>query len=196
MGQSMSDEQVKGMPELKLSCPNCGGSGYTERRGFSSAGDMDAGNEPHPVAMRCSACHARGWLWALDQEEMAERIARSEQALAALEARNKEADSYLKRYQERTMWGTDSDNDVKFARAALKKQFAAAPGPTPQVAALEARNKELEGRLKRRLTHFAEALRLVEFYRDVHGCERADICTGCAAASKLLAARAALKGAS
>lgn len=35
-----------------------------------------------------------------------------------------------------------------------------------------------------------EAIRLVDFYRKTHGCEDADICTGCSAATQFLAARA------
>lgn len=38
---------------------------------------------------------------------------------------------------------------------------------------------------------FAEAMRLVEYFRVVHGCEDEDLCTGCIAASKLLASQQA-----
>lgn len=63
------------IPELKTQCMICAGTGKTEHIGFSSAGDMDAGNDPHPVTRTCYQCKGRGWAWALDQQEMAERIA-------------------------------------------------------------------------------------------------------------------------
>jgi len=49
-----------------------------------------------------------------------------------------------------------------------------------EIARLERRIHKLEARI-------AVALGLVEFYRATHGCEPQDICTGCAAATALLA---------
>lgn len=63
------------IPEgLKIECPNCHGIGSTKRTAFASAGEMDAGGEPRLIDQRCSACRSKGWIWALDQDEMAERI--------------------------------------------------------------------------------------------------------------------------
>jgi len=40
--------------------------------------------------------------------------------------------------------------------------------------------------LRAQVARLAEATRLVDFYRDTHGCEDSDICTGCAAATLFL----------
>jgi hypothetical protein len=62
---------MRKIPEdLKQQCPNCNGTGRTTSQSFVSDADGT-----HPVISRCSACRAKGWMWALDQQEMAERIA-------------------------------------------------------------------------------------------------------------------------
>ena len=66
------------MSDLKEPCPNCNGSGSTKRTAFAHAGEMDAGGEPRLINQRCSACRSKGWIWSLDQAEMAERIGRAE----------------------------------------------------------------------------------------------------------------------
>lgn len=137
--------------------------------------------------------------------QLIERIARSEQALAALEAENATLKSFQYNFEHATSLER-AENEQKVAALEAERdefkrkceELCCAHGSAlieihrgwaDALAALEARNRKA-------VSQFAEALRLVEFYRNTHGCEDADICTGCAAASKLLAARAALKGAS
>ena len=73
--------------DLRTVCTLCNGSGSLQAFDFRSAGEMDANDEPKMHAVTCRACRGKGWLWALDQEEMAQRIG----ALVA-EVRRLEAD--------------------------------------------------------------------------------------------------------
>lgn len=71
----MSEKQELKIPEdLRSLCPNCYGVGSVILTGFTG-GDVTGG---------CPVCHARGWLWKLDQQEMAERIAAKDAELATL----------------------------------------------------------------------------------------------------------------
>ena len=47
-------------------------------------------------------------------------------------------------------------------------------------------NQAENATLRAQVARLAEATRLVDFYRDTHGCEDSDICTGCAAATLFL----------
>ena len=62
--------------DLKIVCPLCGGKGTNTVGGFA-----DHAKE-HQIS--CRMCKGRQWLWALDQEEMAQRIAKVEAENAVL----------------------------------------------------------------------------------------------------------------
>jgi hypothetical protein len=53
--------------DLKTKCPLCQGVGHKERNLFADSSQMRMGS--------CHHCHGAGWIWALDQERMAARIA-------------------------------------------------------------------------------------------------------------------------
>lgn len=80
--------------DLKEKCPNCRGTGYTDRSGFS---DPASG-----VKIRCSTCRGKGWLWALDQQEMAERLAQAESQAAELQEMGITMSAQIGRYQVET----------------------------------------------------------------------------------------------
>lgn len=89
-----TDTPATQIPEdLKTQCPICKGEGKVQRRGFASAGDMDANSEPRMITQSCYQCHSKGWLWALSDDEMAERIANLESTLAAERASRLQADT-------------------------------------------------------------------------------------------------------
>lgn len=62
--------------ELQTKCPLCKGVGMKEGMRFSETSQLRMGS--------CHTCKGRGWLWALDQEEMADRIVRTITDLATL----------------------------------------------------------------------------------------------------------------
>lgn len=69
---------------LRIDCPNCKGTGKVLRPGY----------EKHDlIPNRCSVCHGSGKIWALDQQEMAERI-------AALDAVRRDLIEIVERYRE------------------------------------------------------------------------------------------------
>ena len=74
------------IPELKAKCPACD-NGKMSRVSFQDA--------TKTVQKTCSVCSGRGWIWALDQQEMAERIDRAETALAAANRRIVRLDGIL-----------------------------------------------------------------------------------------------------
>lgn len=63
--------------DLKQKCPLCDGIGHKESTSFRSPGTMRMG--------QCHACKGRGWIWALDQREMAERLATLEAEIERLQ---------------------------------------------------------------------------------------------------------------
>jgi RecJ-like exonuclease len=73
--------------DLKHKCPLCSGAGRREQISFRSAGEMDAGGEPQTHTISCYLCKGSGFVWALDQQQMAERIAKLEAENAALRQR-------------------------------------------------------------------------------------------------------------
>lgn len=65
------DRQELLIPEdLKTVCPLCGGVGHKERTSFNDPSTMRMGS--------CHSCKGKGWIWALDQQEMAERVVKAE----------------------------------------------------------------------------------------------------------------------
>lgn len=72
--------------DLRVLCPLCKGTKTVECTSFVDNEKL--------IMSSCHFCHAKGWLWALDQEQMAERIARAE-------AENKEARRLLENASQR-----------------------------------------------------------------------------------------------
>lgn len=64
-------------PDLQPQCGLCKGTGKTSSIGFASAGDMDAGNEPHWIEHTCRNCKGKGWVYG-DPEELTAYISELE----------------------------------------------------------------------------------------------------------------------
>lgn len=64
--------------DLQVKCPLCAGEGMKNRTSFSDLSKMRMGS--------CHSCKGTGKIWALDQQEMAERIARAEADARTLKA--------------------------------------------------------------------------------------------------------------
>ena len=62
--------------DLKTTCPLCSGLGKIKRGSFARPNT--------DITKACHNCHRRGWIWKLDQQEMAERIAELERQLVAI----------------------------------------------------------------------------------------------------------------
>lgn len=57
------------IPErLQETCPNCSGKGEIDAFSFSDPATV--------IQKRCRVCNRQGWLWSMDQEAMAQEIAR------------------------------------------------------------------------------------------------------------------------
>ena len=73
--------ELKIPEDLKVTCPLCAGAGEKEVSSFYDPSIM--------LIKICHVCKRKGWIWALDLDEMAERIARAEARATAAEAENK-----------------------------------------------------------------------------------------------------------
>ena len=74
-------------PDLRVPCSLCSGTGFRDSSDFRSAGEMDVKSEPTTHHVTCYLCHGKKWMWALDQQEMAERVSKAEQENVALRAK-------------------------------------------------------------------------------------------------------------
>lgn len=95
---------------LKPTCGRCNGTGKTFRHGFASAGDMDAGNEPHEIAESCRICQGRGWVY-LPADELTEMLTRAESEVAQAKELLEQASAHLWELAEAWREGALDEHD-------------------------------------------------------------------------------------